>query len=701
MTIRAFALLVALTIGPWCVPVSAQHLAHGASGLAHGIPDFCELATDRILVPAGEARTLSGAVETSCLGIHGTVTVASNTTIRLDNLLLYPAGTIIIGTADQPATGVDILIRDRPLDLTKDPEQFGQGVIGFGTVRIHGTPASGEAPRSIRIRSENPNGVRGHILLTQRADIDIRYAGFFALGRTRSDGPPDSAVFSSDALERTGTNQIGRYSLHLHHVMGPLPAKARQFTLVGNLIQGDSKWGIALHNSHFGLIQNNVCVDAIGACYVEEDGSETDNHWIGNYAGRIANPAFPDVKHCIGGQFGVGYDPFGLCASGFWLRGMNNVLLNNVVEDARVGIGWWPRCLEAEAFNCGNTVLTVPLFPGADTTDPAQLVKCNNQPINGDTRCYTNSRPGLRVDGNVMRRVKHGLEHWWAQRLVTRAGVPDGQVALKGSPPITNTVMEDVDTPIHQNYSDVAYDGLTATQSGPYRGTAWEMFNDGQPIGMGQGPNSLRNAVIGGYEYVWSRAGQLDHPPFLTIADSVLQTTKGINLTWGGQGNGDAQDFRVTNTRFEAPAGQPVIAFSVSNAFEAAPNQRITTTVTAFQGNAADNFTITSPNEASPCQATRPEVVGGFVCASGAAPVPTPTPTPTPTPVPPPPPPPVDPCVTQPLKLTGVKWPSAQTGNKSGTWNSGTFTLVEVRFLWGPQRLIATDTRGCTVTVAR
>jgi hypothetical protein len=80
-----------------------------------------------------------------------------------------------------------------------------------------------------------------------------------------------------------------------------------------------------------------------------------------------------------------------------------------------------------------------------------------------------------------------------------------------------------------------------------------------------------------------------------------------------------------------------------------------------------------------------------------ATPTPTVTPTPTPTVTPTPPP---DPCVTTPLRVTGLKWPSQPTGSRTGSWNSGTSKLVKVGFEWVPVlRFVATDTRGCSVTV--
>lgn len=61
----------------------------------------------------------------------------------------------------------------------------------------------------------------------------------------------------------------------------------------------------------------------------------------------------------------------------------------------------------------------------------------------------------------------------------------------------------------------------------------------------------------------------------------------------------------------------------------------------------------------------------------------------------------VNACVITPLRVTGVKWPAGQTGNRSGSWNSGNFVLTKVEWLWTPQRVVFTDNRGCSVTVQR
>ncbi len=130
-----------------------------------------------------------------------------------------------------------------------------------GTLRF--LPHVGNLTRSIRIRSENPTGTRWHVIFVDRADVDIRYVSFVNLGRTTTE-------------PLSSSNLIGRYPLHIHHVFGPTSPQPNgyQFTLIGNVIEGGSKWGITVHNSHFGLIQDNVVYNTGGAGIMTEDGSE-------------------------------------------------------------------------------------------------------------------------------------------------------------------------------------------------------------------------------------------------------------------------------------------------------------------------------------------------------------------------------------------------------------------------------------------
>lgn len=66
---------------------------------------------------------------------------------------------------------------------------------------------------------------------------------------------------------------------------------------------------------------------------------------------------------------------------------------------------------------------------------------------------------------------------------------------------------------------------------------------------------------------------------------------------------------------------------------------------------------------------------------------------------------PVDPCVTAPITVAGIAWPGASEGARSGrfTWDvaGAVVALQSVEWLWAPQRLRISDSRGCSVTVPR
>jgi len=191
-------------------------------------------------------------------------------------------------------------------------------------------PHVGNISRNITIRSQNPNGTRGHVLMTDRAEVDIRYVAFKDLGRTQI-SPLDSATLdSSGHATHIGSNQIGRYSLHMHHLFGPAspPANSYQYVLIGNAIDGGTKWGITIHNTHYGLVQDNVVYNAGGAGIMTEDGSETANVIQNNFIVRAWGTG---DERADGRQ---GSNDWGWEGSGIWLRGPDNYIRNNVIANS-------------------------------------------------------------------------------------------------------------------------------------------------------------------------------------------------------------------------------------------------------------------------------------------------------------------------------------------------------------------------------
>ena len=225
-------------------------------------------------------------------------------------------------------------------------------------------PHVGNLTRNVIVRSENPNGTRGHVIFVGRPDVDIRYAEFQALGRTQL-GVLDNVQYGADGhATHVGDNQIGRYSLHFHHVFGPVkaPQDGYQFTVIGNAIDDASKWGITVHNSHYGLIQDNVVYDSRGAAIVTEDGTESFNVFAHNFALRSQGSGeFAPSS----GYAGAAPDPGGEGA-GFWFRGPNNIIRDNVAANTEVfGFG-----IAAGALG----EVRIPKFQGADPSQEGEYV---------------------------------------------------------------------------------------------------------------------------------------------------------------------------------------------------------------------------------------------------------------------------------------------------------------------------------------
>lgn len=195
-------------------------------------------------------------------------------------------------------------------------------------------PHVGNLSRNIVVRSENPGGTRGHMIFMAHAKVDLRFVEVREMGRTRMGALDNTDFDARNNVTHLGTNQIGRYGIHFHHYFGPrqTPANGYQFTLLGTSIDGSPKWGITVHNSHYGLIQDNVVYNTRGAGVVTEDGTESYNVFDHNFAMRSEGSGeFAPAS----GYGGAGPDPGGE-GSGFWFRGPNNFIRNNVSANGDV-----------------------------------------------------------------------------------------------------------------------------------------------------------------------------------------------------------------------------------------------------------------------------------------------------------------------------------------------------------------------------
>ncbi|QDT06272.1 RTX-I toxin determinant A from serotypes 1/9 [Rubripirellula lacrimiformis] len=191
--------------------------------------------------------------------------------------------------------------------------------------------------RNVRIRSENPEGVRGHVAATAGAIVHLENAEFVGLGRTSSDEFVDDTVTeTSGNLVQIGRNVAGRYSVHLHHLSHP--------AMVDGIVVRDArKWGIVVHETNDSTIRDSIVYDVDGAGIVTESGNETGNRFENNLVIQVNGGHQTDdpragaveAKDAVGKRFiEIGND-----GSGFWLRASEGEFIGNTVYDA-VGYGF-------------------------------------------------------------------------------------------------------------------------------------------------------------------------------------------------------------------------------------------------------------------------------------------------------------------------------------------------------------------------
>jgi hypothetical protein len=241
--------------------------------------------------------------------------------------------------------------------------------------------------RNVIVRSEAPAGTRGHVIFTARANIDIRYVLLKDLGRTRIEVLNNTTFDSGGTPTHIGTNQIGRYSMHFHHLMGPTaaPANGYQYTFIGNAIDGATKWGIAIHQSNYGQVTDNVVYDSLGAGLMTEDGNESYNLIARNYVLVVRGTGEERADARL--------TEFGFEGSAFWFHGPYNYVRDNVGASAN-SFGYTYAMLNMPSNR-------TPKFPGADLTVDGQY----------DTRDLK-ATPLLEFAGNELYGTRNGLTVW-------------------------------------------------------------------------------------------------------------------------------------------------------------------------------------------------------------------------------------------------------------------------------------------------
>ncbi len=192
------------------------------------------------------------------------------------------------------------------------PLAFAHGGARGGDGVLDDLPHVVDQTRNVVVRSLDPNGRRGHVWASGRAEINLRYAAFIGLGRSTS--------------SQTLPTDESRCALRFQRLLGPAApaADGHQFTLIGNVVDGlvstagGARGGIMLDAACFGLIEGNIVRDVAGVG-IELAAGSSRNELIGNFVTAV---------HGNGELYGSGADP----GIGYSVRDPDNVVRDNVAN---------------------------------------------------------------------------------------------------------------------------------------------------------------------------------------------------------------------------------------------------------------------------------------------------------------------------------------------------------------------------------
>lgn len=251
-----------------------------------------------------------------------------------------------------------------------------------GVIELKMLPHVGNLSRNVIFRSEQslPLLRRGHTLYLHRADVDIRYASFNDLGRTSIEELDNTEIDDNGVVQSIGSNQIGRYSIHLHHLWGPHnPTNTGyQLKIIGTVMHGMKKWGMTIHDTHYGLFRGNIAYAGSGSAIATEEGNEAFNVFEQNF---VVHSEAGSTQGIIdagdtqrGGVFNA-RDLFGTTRDAFWFSGQYNYVRDNVAANSP------DFAFNYNGYYLGDT-MRVPRFRGANLLDDDEYLGWN---YNGPT----------------------------------------------------------------------------------------------------------------------------------------------------------------------------------------------------------------------------------------------------------------------------------------------------------------------------
>lgn len=141
---------------------------------------------------------------------------------------------------------------------------------------------------------------------------------------------------------------LGRYPVHFHMnsynsgtgaYLGSL--SSTNALIEKCAIRASKNRGITFHGCRGAVARNNSVHDVLGHALFQEDGSEKDNTWDGNYVSKWRDPGNTATTPAPSGSgFDGGYrlKKHDAMPAGLWCTNINNTIQNNRVSDGHVGL---------------------------------------------------------------------------------------------------------------------------------------------------------------------------------------------------------------------------------------------------------------------------------------------------------------------------------------------------------------------------
>lgn len=277
------------------------------------------LALGRGVIAHGRTEMV-GAAKTAFLPLGRAPRAGDTQLLLADRPEGWRVGDELVLAGTSPRRPEDERVRIWAIDgrrITVDPLQFDHVPPQAG-LSVHVANLS----RNVLIASENPQlDRRGHVMFMHTRQVDVRYAGFYRLGRTNKLERINDSVLDEQGrlVPGTGENQRARYALHFHR--NGVQNDGRPARVHGSVVVDSPGWGFVNHGSYANFTEN-VAYDVDGAAFVTEAGNE-----IGSFFGNIA------IRSTGSGETATSRNDiqdFGHQGDGFWLQGAGVSVVGNV-----------------------------------------------------------------------------------------------------------------------------------------------------------------------------------------------------------------------------------------------------------------------------------------------------------------------------------------------------------------------------------